>query len=112
MIGCQSETFQFARVGVPRDRQELRIPSDGFHLAFQPTGARDGVEAQGNVLYKRRVPETIFVDVNERLHLVFLCREEEGFQIMNVVDCGMWHGVNGPKDVFPRLRGFIDIYLW
>lgn len=50
------------------------------------------------------------MNIDDGLHLVFLRRKEEGFKISNIVDDGVWHWIDsGLDDVFPRLRGFLNI---
>ena len=109
MIGRHSEPPQVTGVGTPHDRHELCVPSHIFRLILKPTGTRDGVEAQRVLLYKRPFFETSFVDVDDRLHFVFHCCEEEGFQIANIADNRMWHGVDGLENIFPRLRGLLNV---
>lgn len=49
---------------------------------------------------ERQVLKTIFVDVDERLNLVFLRRGEEGFQIIKVAGDRMWHANRRPEGCF------------
>jgi len=111
MIGVQSQALQIADAGFPRDCRKFRVAGDAFCLFLKPTRTRDGVEMQGFSPDKFPVLKVLFVEVDDELHFVFLCREEEGFQIVEIIDVdgGIWHRVDGTKDVFPGPRGILHV---
>ena len=109
MVGAQADSLRITDIEAARDNQEFGIPSDGFSLVLQPTGTRDGVETQRVFPDEHQVFKTLFVDVNKRLNIVFLRREEEEFQIIKTVDDRMLHGVDGSRDAFPSVCGFVDV---
>ena len=112
VIGAHGESPQIASIGVRHDRQELCIPGHVSRLVLKPTSASDGVEMQRVLLYEPDVFKPLDVGIDNELNFVFLCRKEEGFQIAEIVDDGIRHGVDGLEDVFPCLRGFLNVDLW
>ena len=111
-ISTESELLQTARIRVPRDLQEFGIPSHVGGLVFKPAHARDDEEAQMIFLDKCLVFKGFFMDTGNQLHFVLLRCEEEGSQIVKVIDDGFWHRVDSSKDVVPCLRRFLDFGIW
>ena len=80
-----------------------------FRLLLKPTGTGDGVEMQRVLLDKVATFEDLDVRIGDKLHVVFHRHEEERFQIVEIVDGGIRHRVDGLKDAFPRLCGSVDV---
>ena len=49
------------------------------------------------------------MEVDDRLHLVLHCCEEDGFQIVEIVDDRTLDGVDSLEDIFPRLHGLFNV---
>ena len=109
MMRFHREALQIARIGAPRDHQKLGVPGHVFRLIIKPTRTSNGVEMQRVLSYKRVVFEALFVEINDVLHFVFCCREEEGSKFLLGVDDGIWHGTDDLEDVLPCLCRFVDI---
>ena len=89
MIGFHRETLQIVGIGTPRNRQTFSTPGHVFRLIIKPTGIRDRIEVKGVSLYEPAAFEDLDVEVDDKLHFVFLCREEETFQVVKIVDDGI-----------------------